>query len=170
MSNSITPPRRTSDASTMKLSDTEIAKRLGQYLRTDLELEQELVKNMSSYRTALETLAQTSENLAHTVGKLAMHTMTSQSFIREYRTEHGDEPDARWDNKQKQLSAALQQIIKFHKMLSNQQLVVANVSVYDFDRPLQLNMDSFKITVAVRHTRRGATDFDRRGKRNMNAT
>lgn len=133
-----------------QLDNDPTAKRIGQQLRADLDLQQDLLRSMTTYRRALEAVAEASESVAQVIGRLQINTLTAHSALKEVRQQLDMPPvEAAAADKHKQLSLALQQMVKFHTMQTNQQLELANAIVYEFDRPLQLNMDSMRPALAV---------------------
>ena len=137
-------------------SDSDVAhKRVTAQMKHSVEVQQELLKTFAIYRHTLESLSHASEEVAQAIGKFAMATMTAYNYGREYQGAHPARaefqvPDDQ-EHKQRQLNAALQQIVKFHTYLGQQQIGVIDTLQREFQQPVQANIEKYRDVIAVSH-------------------
>jgi hypothetical protein len=124
-------------------------RKISNLMKQNMDTQADLLKVYGTYREAVENLAQASDGIAQHVSKMAMTIINAHNLHREYRALQGNGLSAEQDTKQKQLSAALQQIVKFHTVMSVHQQMVANTVLRDFDRPISVNLDKYRDVAAV---------------------
>ncbi|KAI3633638.1 hypothetical protein MIR68_008585 [Amoeboaphelidium protococcarum] len=148
-SNNYQMERKKSGAHIKQADLDSIHKRLYNQLKSNAETQQELIKALSLYRLTLEHLASASDKVARTAGKLALGTATSFDLQKELDNVsiHSSAVNEENELKQRNLSAALQQVVKFHTVMSAQQANVANSLINDFEHPVQLNLQRYRDTI-----------------------
>jgi hypothetical protein len=137
-------------AHTSKADLESLLKRVGNEMKLNAEVQQELLKATTQYKHAVESLAAASDKIAQICGKLAVNTMSAFQTSKEYRMATGSMTVAssEAETKQKNLNLALQQVVKFHTLLAQQQQNVSHSLYVDFERPIQTNLASFKEVIA----------------------
>lgn len=113
-------------------------------MQENITVQSELLKSIQVFRNCSEQMAQASDAIANAVSKTALVTMTSHQTLKEFRRLRGETVSDEEDVKQKKLSAALQQIVKFQTLLSNQQQLVSNALSLEFERPILLNTEKYR--------------------------
>ena len=134
-------------ASTTKLTNTDFEqfqKSVSDQMRQQVLIQTELLKSVASYRLALENMASASDDLAQAVGKLAVSSISSFQTNKEYHALIGVELPLDSETKQRNLSLALKQFVKYHSFLSQQHHGVSVAMSSEFERPIQINLDKFR--------------------------
>ena len=132
-----------------KLSQSEfetLQRKIGNQMRQQSNIHADLLKCVSAYKGAVESIAQTSSDLAQAITRLGVYTISAHQFMQDYHMQTCNSaslgPD--FNEKQKNLGFALQQIVRFHTAMAQQQHAVAATLASDFERPLSMNLTKFK--------------------------
>jgi hypothetical protein len=141
--------RRPSGSKISKTDFEACQRKISLQMKQNVEIQAELLKAVSSYRQSIETFSKASEKLSQVAGKLAVSTMSAFQINKEYHALIDLPISMDSEVKQRNLSLALQQVVKFHTLLAIQQSTVVSTVVNDFEKPIQSNLEKYKEVVSV---------------------
>ncbi len=142
--------QRRPSGSKISKSDFEACQRkISTQMKQNVEIQNELLKAVTTYRQSIETFSKASEKLSQVAGKLAVSTMSAFQINKDYHALIEMPIPVESEMKQRNLSLALQQVVKFHTLLSIQQSSVVSTVINEFERPIQSNLEKYKEVVNV---------------------